>query len=258
MKRLAYILLVTISSCTVLEDRSVCPSNLRLTVKRQSEHICQDGLAWCAVYAPDGSSLAVSPLDSMNVRDTTLLYSVSREMISSVVSSREIISGSVVAGSGEDMEELYAYRLEIDCSGESVEGVIDQVDKQFCNLTVILAEEALPYASVLGLLARSPYDGTLFPSLAAHQGDFLYEKPFAGRDSVEIRLPRQGGPGLVIELVTETFTATCDLYGVMAEALYDWSAQSLDDFAVTVGINRVTGVIEVLDWNVEDLGDREF
>lgn len=258
MKRLAYILLVTISSCTVLEDRGVCPSNLRLTVKRQSEHICQDGLAWCAVYDPDGSSLAVSPLDSMNVRDTTLLYSVSRERISSVVSSREIISGSVVAGSGEDMEELYAYRLEIDCSGESAEGVIDQVDKQFCNLTVILAEEALPYASVLGLLARSPYDGTLFPSLAAHSGEFRYSTAFDGGNSVEVRLPRQGDSGLCLDLVTDAFTATCDLYTIMKEASYDWDAPSLDDFTVTVSINRVAGIIEVLDWEVEELGNREF
>lgn len=258
MKRLAYILLVTLSSCTVLEDRSVCPSNLRLTVKKQPEHICQDGLAWCAVYAPDGSRLAVSPLDSMNGRDTTLLYSVSREMISAVASSREIISGSVIAGSGEEMEELYAYRLEIDCSGESAEGVIDQADKQFCNLTVVLAEEALPYASALGLLARSPYDGTSFPSLTAHQGDFRYSTAFDGRHSVDFRLPRQGDTGLCLDLVTDDFTATCDLYTIMKEASYDWDAPSLDDFTVTVSINRIAGVIEVLDWDVEELGNREF
>lgn len=258
MKRLAYIVLMTFASCTVLENRSVCPSILGLTVTSQLEHIYQGGLAWCSVYASDGSRLALNPLEGMNVRDTTLWFSVSRERVLAVASNREVVSGSVIVGPGEDMEELYACRLEIDCSGEFAEGVIDHVDKQFCNLTVVLAEDALPYASVLGLIARSPYDGTSFPSLAAHQGDFLYEKPFVGRDSVEIRLPRQGGPGLVLELVTETFTATCDLYAVMAEALYDWSAQSLDDFAVTVSINRIAGVIEVLDWDVEELGNREF
>lgn len=258
MKRLAYIVLMTFASCTVLENRSVCPSILGLTVTSQLEHIYQGGLAWCSVYASDGSRLEVNPLEGMNVRDTTLWFSVSRERVLAVASSREVVSGSVIAGPGEDMEELYACCLEIDCSGESTEEVIDHLEKQFCNLTVVLAEDALPYASVLGLIARAPYDGTSFPSLAAHQGDFLYEKPFAGRDSVEIRLPRQGGPGLVLELVTETFTASCDLYGVMAEALYDWSAQSLDDFAVMVSINRIAGVIEVLDWDVEELGNREF
>lgn len=258
MKRLAYILLVTLFSCSVLEDRSVCPSNLNLTVRRQTELIYQDGLAWCGVYAADGSSIAESPLDSMNVRDTTLLYSVSREMISAVASSREIVSGSVLAGSGGDMEELYASRLEIDCSGEFAEGVLDQVNKQFCNLTVVLAEEALPYASKLGLFVRAPYDGTSFPSLAAHQGDFSCTRPFDGGKSVEVRLPRQGGPGLGLNLVTDAFTATCDLYAIMEETSYDWNAPALDDFTVTVNINKATWVIEVLDWEVEELGDREF
>ena len=259
MKRLSYILLVTLASCTVLEDRSVCPANMGLTVTSQPDYIYQDGLAWCSVYASGGSRIAASPLDSMNVRDTTLLYSVAkRETVSAVASSREIVDGSVVAERGDEMEELYASRLDIDCSGEFAQGVIDYVDKQFCTLTVVLADDAIPYASVLGVLVRGAYDGTSFPSLAARQGEFLCEKPFGGKDAVEMRLPRQGGPGLVLELFTDAFTATCDLYSIMEEASYDWNAPSLDDFTVTVSINSVTGVIEVLDWEVEELGGREF
>lgn len=258
MKRLAYILLIMLASCTVLEDRSVCPSNLELTVTRQPAHIYQDGFAWCGVYTPDGSGVAASQLDSMNVRDTNLLYSVSREMISAVASNREVVSGCVVVEKDNEMEELYAYRMDIDCSGESAKGVINQVDKQFCTLTVILAEDALLYASKIGLLVRAPYDGTSFPSLAAHQGEFRCTRPFEGGESVEVRLPRQGGEGLALELATDAFTATCDLYSVMEEASYDWSAPSLDDFTVTVSINKAAWVIEVLDWEVEDFGDREF
>ena len=259
MKRHAYILLVTLASCTVLEDRSVCPTNMGLTVTSQPDDIYQDGLAWCNVYASDGSRIAASPLDSMNVRDTTLLYSVAkRETVSAVASSREDVDGCVVVERGDEMEELYACRLDIDCSGEFAEGVIDQVDKQFCTLTVALAEEAIPYDSVLRLVVEGPYDGTSIPSLAAHQGDFICEKPFDGKDALEVRLPRQGDSGLKIKLVTDAFTATSDLYAIMAEASYDWTAPSLDDFTVTVSINSVAGIIEFLDWEIEELGDREF
>ena len=259
MKRLAYILLMTLASCTVLEDRSVCPTNLAVTVTGQPDNIYQDGLAWCDVYASDGSRIAASSLDSMNVRDTTLLYSVAkRETVTVVVSSKEIVDGCVVADKGSEMDELYAMRTEVDCSGEFAQDVIDHVDKQFCNLTVILAEDALPYASVLSALVTAPYDGTVFPFLEAHRGDFSCEKPFDGNDAIEMRLPRQGGPGLVLKLVTDNFTATTDLYAVMEEASYDWTAPSLDDFTIVVNINRVTGIIEVLDWEVEELGDREL
>lgn len=259
MKRLAYILLVTLASCTVLEDRSVCPTNFGLTVTRQAGHIYQNGLAWCNVYAADGSRIAESPLDGMNVRDTTLLYNVAkRETVSAAASSREVVSGCVVATQGDDMEELYAGRIDVDCSGEYAEGVIDRVDKQFCNLTVVLAEDALPYAPVLGLNVRAPFDGTVFPSLAAHKGEFLYSTAFDGEDAVVVRLPRQEGEGLALSLVTDKFTASCDLYSIMNEASYDWSAASLADFTVTMSINSVTCVIEVLDWEIEDLGDREF
>ncbi len=258
MKRLAYILLMTLASCTVLEDRSVCPSNLGLTVTKQPEYIYQDGLAWCGIYSSDGARLAESPLDSMNVCDAALMYSVSREMVSAVASSREVVSGCVVADRDDGMKEFYACRIDVDCSGEFAEGVIDHVDKQFCNLTVILAEDALPYASSLGLLVEAPYNGTSFPSLAAHQGDFRYKASFDGNESLLVRLPRQGGSGLGLSLVTDAFTAVCDLYSIMKEASYDWSAVSLEDFTVTVNINRSTGVIEVLDWEVEEIGDREF
>ena len=105
MKRLAYIVLMTFASCTVLENRSVCPSILGLTVTSQLEHIYQGGLAWCSVYASDGSRLEVNPLEGMNVRDTTLWFSVSRERVLAVASSREVVSGSVIAGPGEDMED---------------------------------------------------------------------------------------------------------------------------------------------------------
>lgn len=252
--------LSVLASCSVREDRMVCPASLELTVTRQVDSIYQNGLAWCYVWSEEKVLIASSPLEGMNGRDTMLRYEVPRTALSVVSSSREMTGGCVVAERDSCMCELWAFRLDVDSRGEKIVGIIDRVDRQFCNLTILLSKDAMPYVSALEVIVLSPYNGTVFPSLAAHAGDFLYATAFDSRGRAFARLPRQGGPGLVLSLADNggSFASNIDLYDYMVQAGYDWTATSLCDFTVTVGLNSAGGEMEIIDWDVEEIGDREF
>lgn len=251
---------LTASACTVLENRGVCPSYLNLTVcHHPDEGIFPGGKAWCLLYDEKGEIIESSSLEKMDIRDTTLLYSVQpRRTVTAVTSGRVVSAGCVYAAPGEQMDSLYAFRKDLECRDEEVSESILIQDKQFCTLSVNLDEEALPYASDLILRIEAPCNGTTFPSLEAHSGEFLCQMAFGGNPSVIVRLPRQGSPGLTLLLRTELFTATYDMYEVMSAAGYDWTSPSLEDFRITVSINASTGQLEISEWEVEEMGDKEF
>lgn len=262
MRKICYIFLAAalMSSCTVKEHRDRCPSFLGLTVTFQPEFIFRDGKAWCSVFNEDGSVLEADALDGMNLRDTTIWYTIQpRRTVTAVVSNREMASGSVTAQAGEEFTELYAFRKDVVCLEENVEEVIYRQDKQFCNLSVQLSEVAMPLAPELVVRVDAPYDGTSFPSMLAHPGDYVYRTVFDTDGRASIRLPRQGGEGMRLSVQKmDHFTNTVNLYEEMRRAHYDWTTSSLLDFEITVSLNSVTGDIELVDWTVVDKGDYEF
>lgn len=262
MKKVCYIFLVllAVSSCSVKEVREDCPAFLGLTVTSQYDFIFQEGKAWCNLFNEDGTRFENSPLEEMNRRDTTLWYRIlPRRTVSAVVSNREIVAGCVVAPYGEEMTDLYAFRKDIACIPEEVTEVIYKQSKQYCNLTVQLAEVAMPFAPELIVRVDCPYDGSSFPSMKAHSGDYLYRTIFDANGTAVLRLPRQGGEGLKLSVQKiDAFTSSYNLYDSMRMAHYDWNAESLDDFKITVSLNSVTGDFIIVDWDIVDVGNREF
>lgn len=262
MKKICYIFLVllAVSSCSIREERDDCPSFLGLTVTSQYDFIFQEGKAWCDLFSEDGSRFEDSPLEEMNARDTTIWYRIfPRRTVSAVVSNKEIVAGNVVANYGEEFCELWAFRKDIVCLEEEVNEMIYKQDKQFCNLTVQLSEAAKPMASELIIRVNAPYDGMSFPAMKAHMGDYLFRTIFDENGKATIRLPRQGGQGLMLYVQKiDSFTSTYNLYDIMSMAHYDWNAASLDDFELTASLNSVSGDIEIIDWEVVNIGDQDF
>lgn len=263
MKKLPCIIiliLAMVTSCSVKENRDDCPSYLSLTVTRQAGNVYQYGHAWCGMYDEDGTRWAVSPLTRMDVRDTLLRYAVfPRRTVRAVVSSSEVISGRVVPQSGEEFPKLYAYGKEVVCLDELVNDVIYQQDKQYCNLSVQLSEVAIPLAPELVVSVDAPYSGTLFPSLEPCAGQYFYRTVFDAEGHATIRLPRQGGEGMILSVQKiDHFTNSVNLYEEMRRAHYDWTSPSLSDFEITVALNSVEGDLLVEDWTIVDIPGKEF
>ena len=262
MKRFCCIalLLLTTASCSVKEIRDDCPCCLGLTVTSQGDSIFQKGNAWCCIFNGDGSQSDGSSLTGMDVRDTAVSYRIDpRRTVSAVVSNREIVAGEVVVPLGSEMTRLFAFRQDFVCTSEFVDGVIDSQDKQYCTLDIHLTEAAMSFAPQLVISVDAPYNGTSFPSMEAHFGEFQCRAVFDVDGRVSIRIPRQGGEGArLIVRKANAFTATYDLYADMAMSGYDWNGASMEDFSFPVGLNSITGTIEILDWTPIEMGDYEF
>lgn len=262
MRHFCYMVLLLLAalSCSVKEIREDCPCYLGLTVTSQSDTIFQNGKAWCGIFNGDGSPSEGSILTEMDVRDTTVFYGIDpRRTVSAVVSNREIVAGKVVVPLGSEMTRLFAFRQDFVCTPEFVDGVIDSQDKQYCTLDIHLTEAAMPFAPQLVIRIDAPYNGTSFPSMEAHFGEFQCRAVFDVDGRVSIRIPRQGGEGArLIVRKANAFTATYDLYADMAMSGYDWNGASMEDFSFPVGLNSITGTIEILDWTPIEMGNYEF
>lgn len=247
-------------SCSVKENRANCPSWLDLTVVSQYDFIFEDGKAWCSIYEESGERMCVSPLTEMNDRDTLLTYTIDpKRTVSAVVTSKEIINGAVTVPFGEEMSNFYAFRKDIACFDEVETDVIYKLHKQYCLLTVNLSEVAKPFAKYLTARVDAPYDGSSFPSFAAHKGDYRYKTTFDSEGKAYLRLPRQAGIGMTLTIAKEgAFADTYDLYEAMRMAHFDWTKDSLDDYEITVTLNGAGAEFEIEDWKVVDLGDKEF
>lgn len=262
MKRFCHItlLLLATASCSVKEIRDDCPCYFGLTVTSQNDSIFQNGNVWCGIFNEDGSLAEGNVLSEMNVRDTTMSYRIDpRRTVSAVASSREVVEGKVTVPLGSEMTKLFAYRQDFVCTSEFVDGVIDRQDKQYCTLDIHLTEAAMPFASQLVIRIEAPYNGTSFPSMEAHSGEFQYKAVFDASGRVSIRIPRQGATGARLSVQKlNAFSATYDLYGDMSMSGYDWNRASMEDFSFPVGLNSTTGTIEISDWTPIELGDYEF
>ena len=261
MNRLCFAILFLLAfSCSVKEDRTVCPCFLSLKVLRQAEDVFPGGAAWCGLFDGDGTVLTENSLRGMNSRDTLLAFGVApRRRISAVVSNRRPQNGPVKASEGEEFCALYAFRKELDCLGEEACDSICTQNKEFCTLTVQLSAQALPLAADLVLKVSAPFCGTEFPSLRAARGNYSYRLPFNPAGVAVVRIPRQAGEGLSISVEKPgRFSSEIDLYSIMAASDYDWMKESLSDFAVTVNLNSISGQCAVLDWEIVDSGGRDF
>lgn len=265
MNKLLYLfpaasMLLLAVSCSVKEDRTVCPCFLSLKVLSQNEGVFSGGKAWCNVFDGEGAVLAWNSLSGMDRRDTLLTFDISpRRRISAVVANRLPGEGSVKASPGEEFCPLYAFSKEMDCLQEEACDSICFQNKQYCTLKVQLEAAAVPMAEDIVLKVSAPFCGIDFPSLRATKGEYSCSARFDAGGVALIRIPRQDGEGLSLSVDNPgRFSSVLNLYEVMKSSDYDWERESLDDFSVTLNIDSVSGQCAVLDWKLVETGSYEF
>lgn len=238
---------------TIIEDRSDCPSYLNVEVSSRYDLYEGPGNAWCSVYGNRNALVAISEVVDVNSRDTTLSYVIDpRQPVSVIVSSAPVRSGCIVADYGDGYGAVWVTRKDADCTAEETTVRIDQLNKQFCELTVTLSRETLTNVPVTGIVVRSDYNGIRVPSMHPNVGRFCCTALFDELGRATVVLPRQGGRGLMLTLQIEgnEKDVPVDLYAIMAEVGYDWGDENLRDFQMEISVSEFGVGADIEGWKI--------
>lgn len=245
--------LTAVSCSTIMEDRSECPCYLNVEVSSRYDLYEGPGSAWCNVFDDRNSLLELSEIENINEKDATLTYVIApRQPVSVIVTNTPVRSNCIVADYGDDFGNVWVTRRDADCNAEETTVRIDQLDKQFCALTIALSKETLTQVPVTGIDIRSDYNGIHVPSMRPNVGNFHYNAVFDDLGRVTVCLPKQGGTGLTLILQIEDSEkdVPIDLYAIMAGAGYDWTDENLRDFQIEISVDKFSVGTDVEGWRV--------
>lgn len=234
-------------SCSVKEDRNICPCKLIL----------------------DLSEVDTTLVKTLNIMVSEGRTVVLRDTVHSAVFSetyiRNVPHGSlrvnVWAGGENRMDErygilipygcqcppLYLHSFIADTTGEVCEEKVD-VHKNYCRLTVKMeGVEEIPYS----LTFRGNVDGYELDGLPS-SGDFSCVAYMGDSGQVQSLLPRQTDASLLLDVDDGTPVSKTFAVGEYIQASgYDWLAPDLEDVTVVLDY-QVTGiVISVQGWDKE-------
>lgn len=247
-------------ACSIKEDRTECPCYLDVTLLRQAEDIFPQDKAWCSIWADGIENVGEHVFEPVIGSDGTLSCAVRKNPSTAVaVTNLKPESQIIAVPAGGQMERLYASRLDVECLADETGVEIGFFGKQYVNVSFRLNDDAIPFREDLTITLDGPYDGLTLPSMTAHPGAFSCSSRFDEKGEAALRIPPQGGPGLkaCIRLGTNP-PAAMDLYRVMLDADFDWETGNLGDFEIEIGMNNVTGIAEILDWEIVTLEGKKF
>lgn len=259
MRRFVIIIFaICVCSCTIKQDRTVCPSYLDLTVLKQSSGICPDGKLLCSVWNIDGARVADDPLTGMTGRDTTLQYGIyPRQNVLACVSNNTD-PAKCVAPTGEQFQPLYCVTEEIRCIDEVDSYTISKLHKNHIKMKVVLSDRLREQNKRGTIRVSAPVNGVSFPSLSLRTGLFNCTVPIT--DSISVVIPRQREEGLVITYSGEEegYVFSTDLSEFLKEKKYDMSAVDLSDFRIVLDVSDLDFRLIIVDWKDYLIGDYIF
>ena len=235
--------LLLVPSCSVKENRAVCPCGLTLElaglpVRPVVLSVAGEGYSWTEVVHADTVLVLPVPKGEMTV-----------SVVGGALAEGD---GSVRIPEGEEAPPLYLFHAAVSTEAEQV--ILPVVlHKQFCTLELTFKGPpgyGPPFeAAVVGFCGGWAPDGSPAP------GPFS-RRLLPGSDGrAVLRLPRQGDYSLLMHIVfSDQVVRTFALGSYIAAAGYDWTAPDLGDLALTVDISLTSVTISSDLWtHTEDI-----
>ena len=235
--------LLLVPSCSVKENRAVCPCGLTLElaglpVRPVVLSVAGEGYSWTEVVHAD--TVLVLPVPKGEVT------------VSAVGGALAEGDGSVRFPEGEEAPPLYLFHADVSTDAEQVVLPV-LLHKQFCTLELTFKGPpgyAPPFEAVVeGFYGGWAPDGSPAP------GPFS-RRLLPGSDGrAVLRLPRQGDDSLLMRIVfSDQVVRTFALGSYIAAAGYDWTAPDLEDLTLTVDISLTSVTISSDLWTrTEDI-----
>ncbi|MBO4475131.1 MAG: hypothetical protein J5737_00200 [Bacteroidales bacterium] len=248
-----FLLLLPLCSCSVKEDRGLCPCELTV---RSSEPLKTEGDVLVSVIQ-DGSVVRQGMMSRMDFESGNCVLTVPRRP-SVVTVFTGITDMNTVSGrrldilSDHECDELYSCSATAELSADTGECVVTP-HKNYARLH--LAVLGLPENS--DLKVSGPVKGYDLLSLVPCEGMFLCgPRPDDTASNWLLRLPRQVDDSLSMEILN----AAGDMLGevglgrLIAASGYSYVDEDLMDISVTVDLTRSTAIVHISGWE----SDSEF
>ena len=235
--------LLLVPSCSIKEDRAVCPCALTLETAGLPVHpvvlrVEGEGYSWTEVVHADTALVLLVPKGEMAV--------------SAVGGALAEGDGSVRIPEGEEAPPLYLFYSDVSTAAEQVVLPIS-LHKQYCTLELYF--KGPPGYGPPFEVAVEGFYGGWEPDGSPASGPFS-RRLLPGSDGrALLRLPRQGDDSLLMHIVfSDQVVRTFALGSYIAAAGYDWSAQNLEDLTLTVDISLTSVTISTDLWtHTEDI-----
>lgn len=240
-----------VSSCSVKEDRDVCPCRLMLDMDEVDTSLVRS--AELIVTTPDGFCFR-DTLDAACLIDGCVV-DVPRGVVGVGVyfgaGGNVDDTGKLGIDYGNECPHVYMHSSNVETKGESVVEKV-QMRKNHCVMTIqVQTEKAFPFR----LEAKGQVDGYESdgrPSV----GEFMYAMYTDAAGSCQLALPRQRNNSLILEVHDDTDMLRSFALGeYVAASGYDWSAADLKDITVSLDYALTRVVISVEEWSDEYVFD---
>lgn len=231
-----------LSSCSVKEDRSVCPCRLEI------------GIAAFLKYGPDPSAMIYQDgfpkIPSRN--GEFFIADVEKGEYNIFVRTGSDDGGTRIHITPPETEpdSLYSFCANIQCSGESMK-VNALPHKQFCTVSIKvngLSGKDISYRII------GSYNGLDCLSAEPLYGHFEFSVfPEEDNGNIKFRLNRQEKDSkLTILSMKGDDSWNLPLGQWMNDAGYDWEAEDLDDFEADIDYSGAMVTLRICDWEIEE------
>lgn len=268
--------MLLLSSCSVKEDRSVCPCWMTVDLSDVAE---------CRWKSPEVQSdaeyqgITKSPESRSNVAENILLrlrgnsdedaVDYEYQMTEAVRADAGTLEYEVPRGSvgvsavnpvrldipvGEQMDSLYGFFKMCHTRCESVKCDVE-LHKEFCTVSVTLGDEG--YVSPYDIEVWGNVAGVSAWDLMPLDGDFRYV-PVPEDGVYRVRVPRQVDNSLELVMLEIADQVGHDGERVIVDRLplgeyiarsgYDWAAEDLADVSVALDLEKQQVMVTVSDW----------
>ena len=241
-RRLTYtatlMLLLILFSCSVKEDRDVCPCWMQIDLTSCSRYTDLVSLkGWTEREPVFGVRVPEEEFPLAHEEE------VPRGMVHYCAHTdpgASSISGmKVLVREGEQAPRLYAYRADVPAYGETASDRVS-LHKQYAAVAVKMENAA----DGLEVTVRGMWNGLDLVTLSPVGGAFSFAPERTEDGLWYFRLMRQGDDSLVMDITGgDGRTVPYDLGGAIRAAGYDWGAEDLDD--IFLGVDYVTGEVSV-------------
>ena len=244
-------LVMLVVSCSVKEDRKMCPCRLVLDMAEVDTSVVK--------YA----EIVVTAADGYGFRDTLRVEDFEKGYVAKVpcgdvgvgvycgASGNVDDQGNLLIAYGDECPQVYMHSSHLVAQGETcVESVA--MRKNHCIMTIqVQSEKEFPFR----LEARGGVDG-YEPGGKPSDGDFMYAMGTDENGSCRLVLPRQKDNSLVLEVHDDSQTLKSFALGeYVAASGYDWDEDDLKDISVSLDYALTKVVIAVADWEEEYVFD---
>ncbi|MCQ2141308.1 MAG: hypothetical protein MJY83_03055 [Bacteroidales bacterium] len=277
------LLIGILSSCSVKENRWICPCHLILKAQNPAD-LSREGSIVLTVF--EGGEKELSQAFSWrSIRDEDYTATVSKgEKNMSIIMNKErsfIVGTELRIKEGEEADSLWASSVRASCTEDVCTIPVEPRKQHACVHLVMTGYKASDYpfdlrvcgnTCGLDLLSLKPIEGSFwFDASISHKRAEEF-KPEVRRqmaksgfdsiwDSAEVKytfmLPRQtydDGAGLYLNLYDKS-TATSNykpinisLGNIISKAGYDWSDADLKDIFISLDFISSEGQVRVMDW----------